>query len=112
MLIDITNTTDAELSSILGVDVTPEEVVAALASEGLTARVEWRSGTYASVGVTDGGRTVAVICIDGRAKVLTKERIRLGHGLARLSSHPLYPAPIESPLVAKMLRACAIANGP
>lgn len=92
-LIDITN---AALSDVLGFMITPAEVAEELCEAGLEAEVEWASGTMGAVKVQH-----ATIIVDrGRAFLSRTSRERYGHGVARLPSHPLYPAPISHPLCA------------
>ena len=91
---------------------TIDRVVHALASAGLTGSVSWSAGVdMGRVAVLEGRREVAFIAVDrGRAKVLNEVRNQYGHGVARLPSHPLYPAPVEHPFVAKLLAVCAPVN--
>jgi len=91
--------------------MTNATIIAALADLGITGISDWYCGPgMGRVSIVENGCEIAYICNDGRAKVLNEVRAQYGHGLARRSSHPLYPMPIERPFIIKLLAACDAAN--
>ena len=97
-LIDIT---DADLAALTGFEVTPEEVAEELRAAGIPAEVLWAHGSMGEV-EAHGRGGVQIIVERGRAFISRTSKARLGHGGARLPSHPLYPAPIVSSVCAEI----------
>lgn len=91
-------------------NVTCAMVCESLKSHGFRGEIEWEIGTFGKVMVYDGKTRIGPINVSGFAVVPTKVQTQYGHGMQRLSCHPLYPAPTENQTILRMMQACKEAN--